>query len=567
MAEDFVSVEEAAERLDLSAATVRRMCAAGELSARRVGRRWVIPVASLRSRRRGRTIRRGGRAAGFDLETSCSHVLNADERERWVPDILRLEDWAAARADQLSVAAARLDGREPYEPATPVEVPKSSFFTRTGHLLSFPDMVAYQSAVGLLAPSIEARLAPTVFSSRLSSDRRHFLIKGRDQWLRWKQAVVSDIRNNGRSFVICTDITAYFDSIRHDLLLPELQMLADSSIAVGPIREMLRRWAEVPNNGLPQGPNASRVLANFFLIPVDDAMNSLPAVGYFRYMDDIRITAPSRAEAIAALRQVERACKLRGLALSAQKTRLLIGDDAINDIEDEELTALQYDFDLHADDVALRKRLGRVLASAIRRQDDLNERRARFSLWRLHRLRDDRMLRPVLANLETLTPLGQIIVAYLRPCLSTSRTQRGVTQYLENLERNTSAYFSAWLFALMLDSRGALPESWLRYSHRVGTDRNQPSWHRALALNVMALDGRSGTHRYLREVVSKEHDPELVRAGLVGLLRAGSLDRAAMSTATTRFSSLRCTVGYLRGRQDLPSLILPSQRVFTPQAV
>lgn len=40
----------------------------------------------------------------------------------------------------------------------------------------------------------------------------------------------------------------------------------------------------------------------FFLATVDEAMASHKDVGYFGYMDDIRITASTRARAIAAPR-------------------------------------------------------------------------------------------------------------------------------------------------------------------------------------------------------------------------------------------------------------------------
>jgi excisionase family DNA binding protein len=45
---ELVDVETAAARLGLSAATVRRQAAAGELPARRVGRAWRIDLAALR---------------------------------------------------------------------------------------------------------------------------------------------------------------------------------------------------------------------------------------------------------------------------------------------------------------------------------------------------------------------------------------------------------------------------------------------------------------------------------------------------------------------------------------
>lgn len=557
--ERFLSVEEVSERLDVSVATVRRMCASGQIVARRVGRRWIIPEGDLPRRRSSRR-QRGGRGLGFDLDTACRHVLGLDERELWVPDIVRHEDVAAKRSDAIANAAARLDGRDPFDATTPVEIPKTSFFMRTGQLLTFPDRLAFQAAVAAIAPSIEDRLGENVYSSRLATNSKDFLLKSRDQWLRWRNDVVADIQS-GRPYVIRTDVTAYFDSIKHDLLIPELQSLPNGPVVVPRLREMLRRWTDVPNMGLPQGPNASRVLGNFFLVPVDDAMRTDSAVGYFRFMDDIRITANSRADAIRALRRLERECRLRGLALSAQKTRLLRAEEAIADFEDDQLSRLQYAFDWAEDDPALRKELGVVLRKAVTGQDELHERRARFALWRLFQLRDDRSRTLVLKHLETLAPLGQIVMAYLRPWIGKQTVQRRLSEFVHDPNRNTSRFLSSWLLALMLDLQGTIPGEWLRYAHVIAQDRNEPSWHRNLAMSVIARGDSANTHRFLRDVVFKEHDPETVRGALVALARAHHLDRDVTQHAMARFPQARQTTDYLRGRTDLPSLVLSGKRV------
>lgn len=559
--ENLLSVDEAAERLEISVATVRRMCASGQLMARKVGRRWVLPEAELPRRRPSRRARGGGRATGFDLDTACRHVLGLDERELWVPDILRHEDVSSRRSEAIAAAASRLDGQDPFDSATPVEVPKSSFFTRTGQLLTFPDRVAFQAAVASVAPSIERRLSPSVYSSRLALRSKDFLRKSRDQWLLWRNDVVTEVLL-GRSFVVRTDITSFFDAVKHDLLIPELQTLPNGPMAAPRIREMLRRWTDVPNVGLPQGPNASRVLGNFFLVPVDEAMAAEATVGYFRYMDDIRLTADSRADAIRALRRLERECRLRGLALSSQKTKLLRGAEAIADFQDDQLSRLQYSFDLGEGDVELSKELGSVLRHAVLGQDELHERRARFALWRLFRLRDGRSRKLVLDNLETLAPLGQIVAAYLRPWLSKQDVQRRLSEFIMDQDRNTSRYLSSWVLALMLDLQsGATPLQWLSYAQSIATDRNEPSWHRTLAMSVWAQDRSSSVVRLLRDVVFREHDPEVIRGALVALARIGRLDRDVTQHAAARFPQTVITTEYLRGRTDLPSLVLTGRRV------
>ena len=133
--------------------------------------------------------------------------------------------------------------------------------------------------------------------------------------MRWRHDVVDSIRTDG-PWMAETDISAYFDFVKHELLLPELITLGADPSIIDRLREMLRVWGITPNTGLPQGPNASRLLGNFYLNPVDAAMDQHPGIRYFRYMDDIRIVGSSRATVIAALQTLISECRRRGLALS-----------------------------------------------------------------------------------------------------------------------------------------------------------------------------------------------------------------------------------------------------------
>jgi excisionase family DNA binding protein len=78
---DLISVADAAERLNVSERQVRRLAEAGELSARRVGGRWLIDAEAVRDRSRSEP--RSGRP--LSLSTACAvlaatnSVLETDE--------------------------------------------------------------------------------------------------------------------------------------------------------------------------------------------------------------------------------------------------------------------------------------------------------------------------------------------------------------------------------------------------------------------------------------------------------------------------------------------------------
>jgi hypothetical protein len=489
---------------------------------------------------------------GIDAVAALRHVRTTDLKQLWVPDCLRHEDQLIQAEELLAAASERLDGQASFDPVVEVDVPKSAFFTRSGVLLTLEDRVAYHAAVLTFVDRVEQLLSPAVFSARRSPDADFLLKKGWDQWVRWKDAVVAKLKE-GQQWMVKTDITAYFDNIQHRVLYSQVDSLNPEPRVGQALKKMLSEWSPVPGVGIPQGPDASRVLGNLYLTPVDQAM----AQGnwtYVRYQDDIRITAATRSEAVAALHVLERECKKLGLSLSAKKTELLFGDAAIADFEDEELKDAQYwmRFGFGA---GLRKRLRRIIKKAIRADGGVDERRARFSLWRLALLRDHYPLTTVLKRLENFASLASIVATYLRPWISRKRVERGLTEFLGDEDRNTSTFLSAWLMAVMLDRRGPIPWGGIAYARSVAQNRNQPPYHRVLAANVLARGGSAPDLAWLQRQISIEFDPTFVRGCLVALARVGALDRGTAGRAEARFPELGKTMAYLRGRATLPSLV------------
>jgi hypothetical protein len=248
------------------------------------------------------------------------------------------------------------------------------------------------------------------------------------------------------------------------------------------------------------------------------------------------------------------------LALSTKKTEFLVGDAAVSSMEERELDEAQYAFDAGVEDPAdLRKRLASLFRKAMSPDGSVATRWARFSLSRLFKLRDHSVLARVLAGLESLAPLGELVPMYLLPWLRRRSVQKRLTEFLCDSERNTSPYLSSWLLAAMLDIPDAVPVEWVGYARGIALDKGEPSYHRALALNVLALGRQSRDLESIKDVVRREHDPEVVRAALVALRRAGALTRD-VGEQSRRIVGLESTVSYLRGRESLPSLIFSTRR-------
>jgi hypothetical protein len=111
------------------------------------------------------------------------------------------------------------------------------------------------------------------------------------------------------------DLAAFYDTISHELLLRTIYPRTTSP-DLDWISTCLRTWssdraASGHGHGLPQGPLASDLLAECFLLPIDLALKHRR--GYTRYVDDVRLFGATEDEVRADLIDLERHCRERGL--------------------------------------------------------------------------------------------------------------------------------------------------------------------------------------------------------------------------------------------------------------
>ena len=316
----YQSVGEASLRLGASEATIKRWCASGELAATKVGGRWLIrddtvpaPLAAPTST-----------TELLDISSAIRHVAKLDLVEEWIPDVLRHRDQLADREGLVAEVSDRLLRNE-WDRAVDVAIPKNPFFSRSAQSISLRDKVAYHALVATVANEIDRQLPDAVYSARLSEDgSEYFTKRGTSQWNKWRRRVREALGDDEQRWLIKSDLTAYFDCIRHDFLLQDVSALGAPAKTINSLGAAFERWSVVEGQGLTQGPDASRILGNLFMLPVDTLMIDR-GYQYFRYMDDIRIVAETKSEAVRAMRLFEAESKKRGLIASPAKTELLYG--------------------------------------------------------------------------------------------------------------------------------------------------------------------------------------------------------------------------------------------------
>ncbi len=557
---EWISVEEAARRAGISVASVRRRCAAGDYACRKVGRSWLIDAASVLPQKQRPAVGTGASSV-VDLVAALGNVLDRDLKEGpWAPDILTFQDELQDRDELFQLTADKLDLVADFDPPTIVPVPKSPLFVRQGTDLRLTDRLAYQAIAQEIEKSTDPKLSDRSYASRTKDKQRKYRASRTQPWLNWRRdtrrAVV-----DCRGWMIKTDITAYFDFIEHRQLMILLQEAGVPEVLLKPLRQMLRIWAPAQGRGLPQGPDASRILANFYLVEVDAVLTSLPNVEYFRFMDDIRIVSSSRADATAALQQLGDLSYKIGLPLSTQKTQALGFEEALEDEVDNELDGIAYTLSVEAFDEdsqgTIRQRLADLFEEAMPSEKSsgrIEKRRAKFSLWRLFVRREKRVLLKVLANLESLGPLERLVPYYLSHWIAEPDVSKEVANYLQDSERNISDYTASWLLATVLHNPAFIDPGIFDYARDIARNRNTEPYLRVVAMNVVVISGRSSDIDAIERMIFSEYDPVIVRGGLVALHRAKKLTKAAHERVRKRqgYSSV---LDYLEGRDALPSIV------------
>ena len=212
--------------------------------------------------------------------------------------------------------------------ATRLYVPKPSGLQRPLSLLGIEDQILLQAIANLFAKKLYDKRhsvsLKSVFSNILSKPKGSIFFT--DRWqiaYRAFQNSCEKAFNEGYVWAADFDLSAYYDTISHDLLLSNVSSQGGEVEVNNTIKDCLRTWsAEDPStmkdHGIPQGPLASDFLAEAFFLPVDLILQKAQ-FRYLRYVDDIRLFGRTEGEVRNAALILEQKCRDRGLIPHSSK--------------------------------------------------------------------------------------------------------------------------------------------------------------------------------------------------------------------------------------------------------
>jgi len=200
-----------------------------------------------------------------------------------------------------------------------VEIPKPNGDKRPLGIPTVGDRVAQMAAVIIIEPQVEPCFHEDSYAYRPKRSAHDAIAKARERC--WKYDWVLDM-----------DISKFFDTIDHELLMKAVRLHTDSQWVL----LYIERWLKVPyelkdgsrierDKGVPQGSVIGPVLANLFLHYVFDMWmsKSHPHIPFERYADDTICHCSAKAQAEALKLSVQQRFAQCKLMLNEEKTRIV----------------------------------------------------------------------------------------------------------------------------------------------------------------------------------------------------------------------------------------------------
>ena len=214
-----------------------------------------------------------------------------------------------------------ITGRYKPKPNRRVEIPKGNGKVRTLQIPCIRDRVVQGALKLILEAVFEADFCSNSYGFRPRRSPHDALAEARRSVLR------------RMSTVIDVDLSRYFDTIRHSVLLDKIAKRIQDPQILHLVKQIIQVGGKI---GVPQGGPFSPLAANIYLNEVDwffdairrqTAEGNYEAVNYHRFADDIVIAVSGhhtkRGWAERALQRLQEQFALIGVELNREKTKVV----------------------------------------------------------------------------------------------------------------------------------------------------------------------------------------------------------------------------------------------------
>lgn len=220
--------------------------------------------------------------------------------------------------ENLNLLHEKLQGNWQATSPTRIYLPKASGLLRPITLLCLEDQIVLQALANKVALHLRKRRRRVelkqVFSNCLEpgTNSIFFLQDWRKSYHAFQVKLQSHLAS-GHRWIAHFDLAAFYETISHRAMQSIIAPRGGNPEAWLRINQWLCVWSAgrtgvQVEHGIPQGPIASDLIADVFMLPIDEVMRR-DGVKYIRYVDDIRVLAKTQKEARRAAIALELACR------------------------------------------------------------------------------------------------------------------------------------------------------------------------------------------------------------------------------------------------------------------
>jgi len=366
--------------------------------------------------------RRFEELASLDRLRQTWAKIRTESRDHRIRDVVDFLDWSVVIEDNLAQLRTDILTGE-YCPLPPAryECAKTCGSYRVMTIPNIRDVLVYRwISDEVLRLAMPSKVRGAFFSRRRDrtpvgdtftfSDEDYYRFF--EIWLRYNEYRSRTLLSRPYTVLVVADITNFFDSISHDILLEYLSPLGLPRRAAGLLGRLLEALkpsighSPNPRIGIPVDDfDCSRQLAHVFLFEHDGRMvNEFGEKNYVRWMDDQNIGAESEVEARRVVNHLTRSLSTQRLTLNAGKTLFLNSQETVEHFQLDVNADLneweeKYRQTLPGHKTTARKALREIWTEALQSPsvdkgnwDKILKRFYRYAAWTQASFLDDRML-------------------------------------------------------------------------------------------------------------------------------------------------------------------------------
>jgi hypothetical protein len=263
-------------------------------------------------------------------------------------------EWLVQGDEGRRIVVSRLGSDRPFQ-SMQLDVAKENYSTRPAMVFDIVDRLSFEALVGRESIRLWGHAPSWVYSWRLrrsDPQRGHFNDLGYE-WEIYRHHMVrlSEFYSCG----LVTDVVSYFASIPIDDLIEAIHRRCGGTAITNRIALFLNSWDRMAGRGgLPQRSNASSVLANMYLTPVDELIAEYGVVtgslmkrlvpngtAATRWVDDVWIFNNDIGLLREAQLGIEGTLRSLGLQMNLAKTDVLCESDLVAKVRNLEHSAVE----------------------------------------------------------------------------------------------------------------------------------------------------------------------------------------------------------------------------------